>query len=298
MTTSENPYVPKLATIEKITQETKGERAVKTFRAVFQDPKIKDTFTHKPGQTILVSVFGKGESMFAISCSPTRKGYVEFSVVRTGKVTLALHEMEVGATIGIRGPYGNGFPVEEWEGKNILFVGGGIGQAPLRSVVQYVLDKRDKFGDVKLIYGARTPDDLVFYPELEEMIERKDIDVWLSIDVDADGWFRVNWDDPWATEYDPDCRKFTGFVPMIVAVIKPSSENTIALTCGPPIMIRFVVQNLEKLGFTDEQILTTLENRMKCGIGKCGRCNVGPTYVCKDGPVYTQKQIKELPPEF
>jgi NAD(P)H-flavin reductase len=293
-----NPYKPYLATIDRITRETGGERAIKTFRAVFKDPAIRDSFTHRPGQTCMVSVFGKGESMFAISSSPTKKDYIEFSVMRLGRVTLALHEMEAGATIGIRGPYGNGFPVEEWKGKNLIFIGGGIGQAPLRSVIQYVLDKREDYGELSLIYGARTPDDLAFYQEFEDMMKRDDIDVRLSIDVDSDGWYRVNWDDPWKTEYEPDCRKFTGFVPMIVAVIKPRPDNAIALTCGPPIMIRFVVQNLEKLGFKDSQIYTTLENKMKCGIGKCGRCNIGSIYVCKDGPVFTREQIKKLPQEF
>jgi NAD(P)H-flavin reductase len=296
-TKMENPYLPRLARIEQISQETEGERAIKTFRARFLDDEVQNNFTFQPGQTIMVSVFGRGESIFALSTSPTR-GNIEFSVMRVGRVTLGLHQLEEGSIIGIRGPFGRGFPVEDWYGKNILLIAGGIGMAPLRSILHYVLDERDNFGDVTLLYGARTSKDLVYKGEMERLLERKDVDVRLSIDVEEEGWFKVNWDKPEETVYPPDTRRFTGFVPMVVLAVKPKAENTIAVTCGPPIMIKFVIQNLKRLGFKDEQIYTTLENKMKCGIGKCGRCNIGSVYVCKDGPVFRYDEIRRLPPDF
>jgi|Deesub1362B_J571_1020462.scaffolds.fasta_scaffold00770_2 NAD(P)H-flavin reductase len=290
-----NPYLPALARIVKITPETEGERAIKTFRAEIIDENA-DSFNFQPGQTIMVSVFGKGESMFAISTSPTRKN-IEFSVMRVGRVTLKLHQLEEGSIIGIRGPYGRGFPVEDWYGKNILLIAGGIGMAPLRSVLHYVIDEREKFRDVTLIYGARTSKDLVYRNELETL-QSDDINVWLSIDTEEEGWFKVNWDKPEETVFPPETRHFTGFVPMIVLAVKPEPENTVAIVCGPPVMIGFTVQNLEKLGFGDKQIYSTLENKMKCGIGKCGRCNIGSVYVCKDGPVFRYDEIRKLPSDF
>jgi NAD(P)H-flavin reductase len=291
-------YKPELAEIVSVHDETFGERSVKTFKVTFINEKVRKNFVYKPGQVCMLSVFGIGESMISITSSPTCRDYLEFSVLKMGKVTTALHELTVGDVIGIRGPYGNGFPVERWEHKNIVFIGGGIGQAPIRSVIQYVLDNREKYGKLQLIYGARTSKDLVFKDELRKLEKRDDIDVRLSIDVEESGWFKINWSRPENTIYDPECRRFTGFVPMIVLVIKPSAENAIALTCGPPIMIKFVVQNLRKLGFADHQIYTTLENKMKCGVGKCGRCNIGNKFVCKDGPVFTYHQILQMYNDF
>lgn len=294
---TENPYLPYLARIVDIKQETRGERAIKTFTAEFLDKDVQENFTFRPGQTVMVSFFGKGESMFAISTSPTREK-IQFSVMRVGKVTLALHQLQVGSVVGIRGPYGNGFPVEDWHGKNIVLIGGGIGIAPLRSVLHYVLDERDKFGDVSLFYGARTSSDLIYTDEMEELLSRNDIDVSLSIDVEEEGWFSVNWDNPAQTDYPSGTTHFSGFVPMVVMAVKPKPEDTIAVTCGPPIMIKFVVQNLVELGFNENQVFTTLENKMKCGIGKCGRCNIGSIYVCHDGPVFRYDEIRKLPPDL
>lgn len=293
----ENPYLPYLARIVDIKQEVSGERAIKTFTAEFLDKDVEDNFTFRPGQTVMVSIFGKGESMFAISTSPTRDK-IQFSVMRVGKVTLALHQLQVGSVVGIRGPFGNGFPVEDWHGKNIVLIGGGIGIAPLRSVLHYVMDKRDKFGDVSLFYGARTSNDLIFKDEMDELLNRDDIDVRLSIDVEEEGWFSVNWDNPAQTDYPSGTTHFSGFVPMVVMAVKPKAEDTVAVTCGPPIMIKFVVQNLVELEFNEDQVFTTLENKMKCGIGKCGRCNIGSIYVCQDGPVFRYDHIRKLPPDF
>ncbi len=283
-----NPYLPKPAVIKEIHREVEGERAIKTFRI----RPIDGNFDFTPGQTAMVSVFGKGESMFAISAYPD----IEFTVMRVGRVTSALHQMKKGDTVGIRGPLGNGFPVKEWEGKNILLIGGGVGMAPLRSVLHYILDNRDKYGGLTVMCGARTSKDIIYRDELEKLMDGED--VWLSVDNEEEGWFKLNWDKPEESQIPDGTRKLVGFVPMVVAAVKPSPENCIAVTCGPPVMIKFVVQNLLKLGFKEEQIYTTLENKMKCGIGKCGRCNIGSVYVCKDGPVFRYDFIKKLPPDF
>jgi NAD(P)H-flavin reductase len=276
---TENPYQPTLAKIEKIKVEVTGERAIKTFRLVMQDKNVQEEFSFVPGQCIMLSSLGKGESMFAISSSPTEKDYLEVSVMKQGKNTSALHETEEGDTVGVRGPYGNHFDVEGWKNKNIVFIGGGIGMAPLRSIANYTLadQNRDQYGTLDIIYGARTSNDLCFKDEFAELQKRKDVNVHLSIDVVEEGW-----------------EEFVGFVPSNLLRVKPPSKNTIAITCGPPIMIKFVIQNLLELGFKDEQIYTTLEMRMKCGVGICGRCNIGNLYVCKDGPVFSNAQLKGL----
>jgi len=276
-----NKYLPQLAELINIQEETKGARAVKTFRMRFVDEMAQRAFAYRAGQCAIVSVFGKGECMFALSNTPLIKDYLEVSVLRQGRVTAALHELQVGDTVGVRGPFGNGFPIEDWHGKNVVFIGGGIGQAPIRSVMNTCIRKKREFGKLTLIYGARTSADLVFRAELDELLRNPDIDVHLSIDVAETGW-----------------PHFVGFVPTNVMEVKPSPENSIAVTCGPPIMIKFVIMNLEKLGFKDDQIYTTVEGKMKCGIGKCGRCNIGKVYICKDGPVFSQKQLKALPPEY
>jgi NAD(P)H-flavin reductase len=273
----DNPYEPWLATVDEIRDEVGGQRPIKTFKLKFNDKKIKDNFSYIPGQCTMVSLLGMGECFFAISSSPTKKGFIEVSVMKLGKVTTALHELEPGDTVGVRGPYGNNFDVNGWKGKNLVFIGGGIGQAPLRSLINYVVDKRKDYGKLDVIYGARTSKDISYKEEFAALEKRKDVNVHLSIDVKEDGW-----------------KKFVGFVPDNLLKVKPSPKNTIAITCGPPIMIKFVIQNLEKLGFTEDQIYTTLEMRMKCGIGKCGRCNIGNVYVCKDGPVFSHKELKNI----
>ena len=241
-----NVYLPKLAKIIKIKEEVGGERPIKTFRVTLLNG---EDFSFKCGQCAMLSVFGKGESMISISSSPLVKDFLQFSILKMGRVTSALHDMEEGALIGVRGPYGNGFPTEDWKGKNIIFIGGGIGLAPIWSVLHTALGKKDEYGKLTLIYGARTSKDLVFREELGEL--RKQMEVHLSIDVAEPGW-----------------KEFVGFVPVNVLDKKPSPENAISVTCGPPIMIKFVIQNLKALGFEDQQIYTTVENKMKCGIGK------------------------------
>lgn len=269
-----NPYLPSPARIEEVRAETPDTN---TFKVVLCEDDCRDDFAYRCGQFAEVSVFGVGEAPFSITSSPTRPGYLEFSIKRMGRVTCALHEMIGGEQIGVRGPYGNSFPVEEWKGKRLLFIGGGIGLAPLRSAINYCLDNRAHYGDMDIIYGARSPADLVFKAELEQWTQRDDMRLHLTVDRGDDEW-----------------QGRVGFVPALLAEVSPSPQGVVAITCGPPIMIRLVLQELAQLGFSDEQMVTTMEMRMKCGIGKCGHCNIGRSYVCVDGPVYTYAQLEQL----
>jgi NAD(P)H-flavin reductase len=272
--------MPYLMRIERITYEAPG---VKTFMLKFVNEADEDKFSYKAGQFGEYSVYGVGESTFCIASPPTRKGYIECTFRQTGKVTNALSGCEEGSIIGFRGPYGNVFPVEEWKGKSLLFIAGGIALPPMRCVIWNALDLRENFKDVTIIYGARTVSDLVYKDELKDWELRKDVKLITTVDPGGES---------------PDWKGEIGFVPTIVEKIAPSSKDTIAIVCGPPVMIKYTFPVLAKLGFTDENIYTTLENRMKCGFGKCGRCNVGKVYVCKDGPVFTLAQLKELPDEY
>ena len=273
-------YKPSKMRIERITQETSD---TKTFRLNFCDADEAERFEFKAGQFGLYSVFGAGEATFCISSSPTRKGYIECSVKRTGKVTNELHQCNEGDVIGFRGPYGNCFPIDQMEGKNLLFIGGGIGLAPLRSLIWNCLDERTKFADISILYGARTVADLSYKEELKTWEQMPDVQTTYTVDPGGE---------------TPEWQGKVGFVPQILEKIKPSPKDTIVITCGPPIMIKFVLVSLINLDFSLESAYTTLENRMKCGVGKCGRCNVGNQYVCKDGPVFSCSDLQNLPQEF
>jgi NAD(P)H-flavin reductase len=275
-----NIYKPYLMRLEQITEEAPG---VKTFRLLFQNEEESKNFSFQAGQFGEYSVLGEGESTFCIASSPTRKGYLECTFRQMGRVTTALANREVGDTIGFRGPYGNTFPIEEWFGKNLLYIAGGIALPPLRCVIWNTLDLRDKYQDITILYGARTVADLVYKQELQEWEKRGDVKLITTVDPGGE---------------TPEWKGQIGFVPAILEKEAPVSDNTIALVCGPPIMIKLTLPVLKKLGFTPENTFTTLENRMKCGLGKCGRCNVGKYYVCKDGPVFTLAQLNELPPEY
>ena len=275
-----NLYQPHLMRIEEMVEETGDTR---TLKLKFEKPSIGEQFDFKAGQFGEYSVFGAGECTFCIASSPTRKGYIEASFKAVGKVTQAMRQLDVGDTMGFRGPYGNHFPLDEMKGKNIVFIAGGIGLAPVRCVIWNVLDLRDQFEDVTIIYGARSVADLVYKRELEEWGLRPDVRLYQCVDPGGE---------------TPDWKGDVCFVPSMVDKVAPSSEDAFAVVCGPPIVIRLSLPLLEKIGFPPERIYTTLENRMKCGLGKCGRCNVGPFYVCKDGPVFTAKQLKALPPEY
>jgi len=275
-----NIYKPELVKIVDIVQETPD---IKTFKLKFKEDSIRNNFSFRAGQFAEYSVFGEGECTFCIASSPTRQDYLECSFKIAGKVTNALKKLNVGDTIGLRGPYGNSFPLEEMKGKNIVFIAGGIGLAPVRCIIWNVLDLRDQFENITIIYGARTVADLVYKQELEEWKSMSGINTVLTVDPGGENG-------EWKGEI--------GFVPSIVEKVSPQSENAVAIICGPPIMIKYTFPVMMKLGFIEENIITTLENRMKCGLGKCGRCNIGNVYVCKDGPVFTYKQLKEMPDEF
>jgi NAD(P)H-flavin reductase len=277
---NKNIYVPYKMKIEKVTEEAPF---VKTFRLKFMNDEDAEKFNFRTGQFGEYSVYGEGESTFCIASAPTRKGYIECTFREAGRVTKALANMGEGDIVGFRGPYGNIFPIDEWKGKNLLFIAGGIALPPMRSVIWNCLDLRENFKDVTILYGARSVADLVYKHELKEWEERPDVKLHTTVDPGGE---------------TPEWNGKVGFVPTVLSEISPSSENTIAIVCGPPVMIKYTFPVLEKLGFTDENIFTTLENRMKCGFGKCGRCNVGKVFVCKDGPVFTLKQMKELPAEY
>lgn len=269
-----NPLIPVVGKIIKIVEETPD---VKTFHVTTENGK---PFTPLPGQLAMVSMLPIGEAMFSITSQG--ENHLEFAIKKVGMLTEALHEAAVGQQIGIRGPYGNGFPIEICKGKDLLFIGGGIGLAPVRSLINYCIANRQDFGKLHVIYGARSPQDLCFKDDLfENWPKVKDMQVDVTVDKGDENWSGN-----------------VGFVPAFLEQINPSPEGKVAITCGPPIMIKFVLQSLAKMGYTPEQIITTLEMRMKCGIGKCGRCNIGSCYVCLDGPVFTLAQLNQMPNEY
>ena len=270
----ENPYMPHVATVKEVVKETPN---IMTFRVVLDDEKAMKNFFFQPGQVGQLSLFGAGEATFVINSPPTRMDYLQFSVMRAGEVTAALHQLKSGDKVGVRAPLGNHFDYEGMKGKDLLFVGGGIGMAPLRTLLLYVFDNRKDYGKVTLLYGARSPQDMAYTYEIDEWRKTPNTEVVLTIDREAEGW-----------------KEKVGLIPNVLLEMNPSPQNTIAVTCGPPIMIKFTLQALDKLKFEPEQIVTTLEKRMKCGIGICGRCNIGDKYVCLDGPVFSYAELKGM----
>jgi len=279
---AENPYVPMPVEIIKIITEVET-KDIKTFRLAFVNKEDEERFKYIPGQFAELSIFGKGESPIGIASSPTQKGYIEFTVQKAGAVTSALHEMEEGTLMGVRGPLGNSWPLEFLEGKNIVIVGGGFAFTTLRSLINYMIfeENRKRFGKITVVYGARSPGLLLYKDELEAWAKRGDIDLNVTVDKGDATW-----------------KGREGFVPTVCKEVAPSKENAVTVICGPPIMIRFTLPVFFDLGFSKENIITSLEMRMKCGIGKCGRCNVGSKYVCKDGPVFSLAELDKLTKEY
>lgn len=276
-----NPYLPNLAIVTKTVSENDAND-IKTFQLTFKDSeKIKD-FKYISGQFAEISLFGIGECPIGIASSPL-DNFLEFTIKKVGLVTTAIHNCEEGTIMGVRGPYGNGWPIERLEGHDIFILGGGFAFTTLRSLIKYILQKenRDKFGELTAIYGARDPGELLYKYDLKTWAERNDIKVISTIDSPYPGWAgRV------------------GFPNQIIKEVASKTTSSFAIICGPPIMIKFTTPVLVKLGFPPENILTSLEMRMKCGIGKCGRCNVGNKFVCKDGPVFTYKELELMPKEY
>ena len=270
-----NALLPILCEVTKIVDETPD---VKTFFVSTKDGK--KPFTPMPGQLGMVSLIEVGEGMFSVAAQG--ENHLEFSIKRCGMLTDALHEIRVGHTIGVRGPYGNGFPIDKCKGKDLLFIGGGIGLAPVGSLIRYCFEHRKDYGKIDILYGSRSYDDLVFKDLLmEDWPKQKNTKVHLTIDGP-----------------DPRWEGHVGFVPSYLEEVNPSPKGKVVVLCGPPIMIKFCLESLEKMGYKDDQVITTLEMRMKCGIGKCGRCNIGSRFICLDGPVFTVAELKTLPAEY
>lgn len=267
---TESVYLPTKAQILDVRELTELE---KLFTIAL--PK-GFSLNHKPGQFMQVSLFGIGEAPISISSSPSRSnGKFEMCVRRVGDLTNALHCLEPGDSIGIRGPFGHGFPIERFFGKDILFAPGGLGMAPLRSLINQVLDERSNFGEVTILYGAKNPDELLFSDELQDWGARQDVHLLVTVDRPDEAW--------------------TGNIGVITTLfprIQVNAPNTVAITCGPPVMYRFVLMELIGLGLREGNIWLSLERRMKCGIGKCGHCQINKYYACKDGPCFSYAQIK------
>jgi NAD(P)H-flavin reductase len=269
-------YLPKVAVLERVVNEI---HEVATFYWHFEDAEEQRAFKcFRPGQFAQVSLFGIGEFPTSLPPSPT-ESETFFTVRRVGSCTSALHLLKPGDKFAVRGPYGNGFPMEEYYGKNLVFVAGGIGLIPLRSTIIYALAHRAKYQRIQIFHGAKTPNELMYVANLKEWEQTPGVECHLTVDRTADGW--------------------TGNVGVVGSLFKKSGvqvpvENTIAFVCGPPIMFRFVIKDLLGMGFQERNIVSTLERYMKCGVGKCGHCCIGVAYVCVDGPVFTYEQIKKL----
>jgi sulfite reductase subunit B len=262
------PYLAELVRVQPLAEREK------IFEFKFKGGR---ELGHKPGQFVEISLFGIGEMPISISSSPTRNGSFELVIRNVGNVSNAVHNLTEGATVGIRGPFGNGFPMDNLRGKDILIIAGGIGLFPLRSLINYILDKRNEFGRLTLLSGCRTPGERMFVSELEEWCGRPDCEVLETVDRGDDCWTGN-----------------VGVVTTLFSKVEVDAKNTFAITVGPPVMYKYVVAECKKKDLPDEQILLSLERRMKCGVGKCGHCQINGVYVCQDGPVFTYAQIKKL----
>jgi NAD(P)H-flavin reductase len=279
----ENPYKAYPVRIDDIQIATE-DKSLRTFKFVFLNEGDEEKFSYKVGQFAELSIPGKGEIPIGIASSPSEKGFVMFTVFKTGLVTGHLHSMKVGDIMGIRGPLGNWYPIEDLKGKNIVIIGAGFAFTTLRSTIKWLLEpeNRSQFGTIDVIYGARNPGMLLYKDELTEWEKRDDINMHITVD---------------ATD-DPDWKYHTGFVPTVTESQAPQADDdTYAIMCGPPMMLKFTKPVLDKLGYKHDHIIMSLENRMKCGIGMCGRCNIGKELVCKDGPVFTLEKLNTMPEE-
>ncbi|MBZ5498839.1 MAG: FAD/NAD(P)-binding protein [Acidobacteriia bacterium] len=271
-----NPYLPHLARIVRIHRMVPDNYL---FQFRFADDAVAERWEHRPGQFVEVSVIGTGEVPISIASAPTRKGILELCVRRVGRVTSSLYRLPTNTMVGIRGPYGNGFPIEEMEGHDLLIVAGGLGMAPLRSLLWYALDHRERFSKITLMYGARTPGEMLFREELLSLAEVEDLTTLLTVDRDPTG----NW------------KHHVGLLPTLFEKVRIDPIRTYAAVVGPPVVYKFVLAELLKLNFHKDRILMSLERRMKCGVGKCGHCSVGYKYTCIHGPVFTYWDAINLP---
>jgi NAD(P)H-flavin reductase len=273
-----NPMQPFLGTLVEV-KDLANE--IKIFRVELQNGGNKAFADHKPGQFAFVSAFGLGEAPFGIANTPERGPYLDFAINRLGSVTTGLHELGEGDMVGVRGPMGNSFPMDEFKGKNLIVLGGGIGGAPLRPVIQHVLDHRQDYGNLTILWAARHPSLLVFTEEYQEWKAAPNTSLYLTVDQPDDKWDHN-----------------VGLITELLQKVSPKPENAVTITCGPPIMIHYVSRMLEEMGFSPESNYVTLEARMHCGLGKCGRCNLGEKLVCVDGPVFNMAEVLELKETF
>jgi NAD(P)H-flavin reductase len=276
----DNPYMPHPARIVRIIPMVKNNHL---FQFRFEDSAMAKDFTYRPGQFMMLSIIGTGEAPISISSTPTRPGILEMCVRLAGRVTNHLYQMKENDLVGLRGPYGNGFPVEEMKGHDLLLIAGGLGMAPLRSLLNYSLDNRGDFKRIILMYGAKNPQDLLFRDELAALEKRQDIECMLTVDCAEDV---------------PDAPKWqgnVGLLPELFSKVKLDPRTTYAAVCGPPVVYKFVLAKLLERDFSKNHILMSLERKMKCGIGKCGHCSVGYKYTCIDGPIFTYWDAINLP---
>jgi len=272
--TDENPMVPFLGKL-KYVRDLGNE--IKLLGVELMDGGALAFSEYHPGQFAFVSAFGVGEAPFGIASTPARSGILEFAIQRLGTVTTELHRLGQGDVVGIRGPMGNCFPMHDFAGKNIILLGGGIGGAPLRPVIHTILDNRKDYGHFTILWAARHPSLLIFTDEYEEWRSSPDCELHLTVDHPDQTWDHN-----------------VGLITELLAKVAPSPHNAVTITCGPPVMIYYVNQVLNKLGFQPEQNFVTLEARMHCGIGKCGRCNLGDKLICVDGPVFKMTEVGQF----
>lgn len=265
-------YLPRPARIEKIIEENSQ---IKTFVLSFTDKEYNDSFSYEPGQFMMVSIPHCGEAPISISSSPASPGKIHLSVRRAGKLTGAMHALGEGAIVGLRGPYGRPFALESFAGKNLLFVAGGIGLAPLRAVINTCLARRGDYGRITVLYGSRTPADIAFQEDIALWNKVPGVACLLTVDAADGGW-----------------HGHVGVVTELLDRVETDPETTMALVCGPPLMIRFALAALSSKGYKDEQVITTLERHMKCGVGICRHCHLDDKLICLDGPVFSLAELK------
>ncbi len=265
---------PSEAIIKDIIDENS---TIKTFVVELTEPKQAKAFSYMPGQFVMVSVAHQGEAPISISSSPTQSGPFHLSIRKAGRLTSVMHNMAVGDFIGIRGPYGRSFPMKELENRDLLIVAGGIGLAPMRSVINYCVDNSSRYNSLTLLYGSRTPSDIAFKKDLAKWEKHPLVDVRLTVDMAEPGW-----------------NGNVGLVTSLLEDVEIDNKTHSALLCGPPIMIDAVSQILQNKGLEPKNIITTLERNMKCGIGLCGHCYMNGVYICKKGPVFTLEQLNQL----
>jgi sulfite reductase subunit B len=268
---SQELYYPEIA---KITATKRFTEKEKWFEIELPGGR---SLGHKPGQFVQVSIFGAGEAPISVTSSPTKKGSFELCVREVGMLTKLMHNLDVGSTIGIRGPFGTGFDVESYKGKDIMIIGGGIGIVPLRSLINYIIDNRKDYGRLIILYGAKNPNELLYPDELKQWEKSNDIEFHVTVDQGSPEW-----------------KGNTGVITTLIPGLDLDLPNTITAVVGPPIMYKFVLMTLKTKRIPEENIYLSLERRMKCGVGKCGHCQINHSYVCQDGPVYSYLELKNL----